>query len=243
MADESFDPKTVSRRLLRESTRAALATIRPDGFPFASLVTVATQQDGSPVLLLSRLAVHTRNLEREARASLLLASEAGSVEGDSLASARLTLVGRVRRLEDSAKARRRFLARHPEASFYAGFADFAFWRLDPAHAHLVAGFGRIVDLDARELLIDLCGAEAIADLEEGAIKHMNEDHSEAIQLMATRLLGEKDGRWRMVGLDPAGAELALDGRVRRLDFPDRVTDGSALRATLKRLTDEARGGK
>ena len=105
--------------------------------------------DGSPLLLLSRLAVHTKNLERDPRASLLLVREpeAGS---ESMTALRLTLTGRVLR-EDSADSRRLFLARHPDAARYAGFADFSLYRFHVEGGHLVAGFGRIVSLNPDEL--------------------------------------------------------------------------------------------
>src|ERR1700688_4008363 len=141
-----FDPKAVAKGLLRATRAGALATIdRNTGHPFASLVNVATDSDGSPLILVSRLATHTANLEADPRASLLLAS-AG--KGDPLAHPRLTLIGtfapmaRDDRQQDAQlpRWRRRFLARHPKSELYAGFGDFSFWRLDVVSAHLNGGF-------------------------------------------------------------------------------------------------------
>src|SRR3954470_17831578 len=107
-----FDAPALAKQLLRGVRAGALATLgREDGFPFASLVTVATDSDGSPLFLMSRLAAHTLNLERDPRASHLLAE---SRKGDPLAHPRLTVVGRAERTE-APKARARFLARHPKA--------------------------------------------------------------------------------------------------------------------------------
>ena len=126
-----FDAKSAAKMLLRSVRAGALATIdRNTGHPFGSLVNVATDSDGSPLILVSRLSTHTANLESDSRASVLLAA-AG--KGDPLAHPRLTVLGRfvqiAREHPDEPRLRRRFLARHPKAELYAGFTDFAFWRL------------------------------------------------------------------------------------------------------------------
>src|SRR5580692_5692765 len=134
----AFDPKSVAKALLRTARAGSLATLdRNTGHPFASLVNVATDVDGAPLILVSRLATHTANLEADGRASVLLA--AGG-KGDPLAHPRLTLLGgfvQVPRDDPrEPRLRRRFLARHPKSELYAGFADFSFWRLDAVSAHL-----------------------------------------------------------------------------------------------------------
>ena len=111
--------------------------------------------------------------------------------------------------------------------------------------HLVAGFGRIVDLAPDRFLTDLTGAEALLAAEADAVAHMNADHRDAMNLYATRLLGAPDGDWRCSGCDPDGIDLQ-DGRqdgqqALRLDFPARVTDPVQLRAALKALAARARG--
>ncbi len=234
-----FNPSRATKRLLREAGKGALATLLPGGAPYASLVTVATAMDGAPLLLLSRLARHTANVGADPRVSLLLEAEH---ERDPLEGARVSLSGTLSRTEDPA-ARRRFLARHPSAEAYAGFADFAFWRLEMSGAHLVAGFGRIVDLKAEDLSTGLGGAERLIEAEESALIHMNEDHRDAIARYATKLLGDEAGDWRMISLDPEGCDLMLGERVRRLEFPHRVADAGALREILARLAQEAKTQK
>ena len=96
---------------------------------------------------------------------------------------------------------------------FAGFADFAFYEMKLKGAHLVAGFGRIVDLKPADLLTDLTGAEALVDAEPEVIAHMNADHAETCRLYATKLLGAPDGEWRCVGCDPEGLDLQ-NGRMR-----------------------------
>ncbi len=235
-APSDFDPVLASRRLLMEARTGALATLLPDGAPYASLVTVATLADASPVLLLSRLARHTQNILRDSRISLLVEERRA---GDPLEGARVSITGAIATTEDNA-ARRRFLARHPSAAGYAGFKDFSFWRIEPAGAHLVAGFGRIVDVDAKDLLTEVADAQPVPDAEESAIAHMNEDHADAIELYATRLLGAPAGAWRIIGIDPAGCDLILGETIRRLDFPQRITSPDALRKTLAELARKAR---
>src|SRR6476661_456124 len=129
-----FAPGTAARRVLRLAATGSLATLQPDGGPFSSLVSVATTPAGEPILLLSRLAVHTRNLARDARASLLLVAPGGE-SGDPLGGARLTLTGHVTGREANPALRSRFLARHPEATGYSAFADFGFHRLEIDAAH------------------------------------------------------------------------------------------------------------
>lgn len=237
-----FDPKTIAKGLLRKARAGSLATIdRNSGHPFASLVNVATDADGAPLILVSRLSTHTANLEKDGRASVLLASTG---KGDPLAHPRLTLLGTFTQLSrgtpDEARARRRFLARHPKSELYAGFADFSFWRLDVVSAHLNGGFARAADLQAAEVMTDIAGAESLIDAEDGAIAHMNEDHAEAVRLYATRLLGAEDGKWRLTGLDPEGLDLALGDTTLRLPFVERIIDPPALRKTLVDLAAKAR---
>jgi putative heme iron utilization protein len=232
-----FVPAATAKHLLRTIRTGALATLDAQGcFPFASLVTVATDLDGSPLLLMSRLAAHTRNLEADPRASILL-SQGG--KGDPLAHPRLTVIGRVARSEES-RVRGRFLARHPKAALYADFADFSFWRMELDGAHLNGGFARAADLEAAEVCTDLLGAETLAEAAESAVAHMNADHREALALYATRLAGEPPAEWRTTGVDPEGIDLAAGDRTARVAFPQRVDSPGALRAILKSLADEAR---
>jgi putative heme iron utilization protein len=232
-----FDPRRAARTLLREARSGALATLMAgSGDPYCSLVNVATAADGSPLLLISRLAVHTKNILADPRVSLMLDERRA---GDPLEGARVMLMGTAATTDDP-HARRRYLDRQPEAKMFADFGDFAFYRIALRGAHLVAGFGRIVDLEPGDLLTDLAGADALVAAEEEIVAHMNAEHLEAARLYATRLLGESDGDWRCAGCDPDGLELQCDRRARRLDFPQRVASPGVLRQVLKGLAEEAR---
>ena len=233
-----FDPAGHARAVLRLAATASLGTLDAAGGPFVSLVTVATAPSGEPVLLLSDLALHTANLRRDARASLLLVAPGGEA-GDPLAGARLTLTGTIGR-DDDPILRRRFLARHPEAAGYAGFADFGFYRLAVAAGHLVAGFGRIVALVPGEILADLAGRDELVAAEQSAVEHMNADHRDALRLYATALLGLPDGDWIATGADAHGLDLRAGPLRGRLAFPAEVTTPGDLRRFLVELPKEAR---
>lgn len=235
-AAETFDPVRAAKRLVREARMGALASLTSDGAPYASLVTAATAADNAPLLLLSRLARHTENILRDPRVSLLIDERSGA---DPLGGARISLAGRIAPTDDLGAARR-FLARHPSASGYATFADFQFWRIEIENAHLVAGFGRIVELKRDQILTLTQDAADLLAAEESAVAHMNEDHREAIGLYATRLLGAEAGTWKIIGIDPEGCDLMAGEAVRRLDFPQRINSPEELRKTLVALAEKAR---
>ena len=241
--DPSTDvkPARLTRSLLGRSRQGALATLMPQsGDPYCSLVNVASLPDGMPVLLISRLAVHTKNILADPRVSLMLDERA---PGDPLEGARIMLAGTAQEATDDAELlKRRYLAAHPSAEEFAGFRDFSFFRIVPRGVHLVAGFGRIVDLAPRDFLTDLAGAEALVEAEPDILAHMNADHAETMNLYAVKLLGASEGAWRCTGCDPEGLDMQDDRRTLRLDFPERIATPGALRQALKALADRARAG-
>ena len=235
------EPAAAARHIMRTALKGALATFdRETGHPYASLVLIATEPDGAPVLLLSRLARHTQNLERDPRASLLLDASDGL--GDPLAGGRVTLLGEVH-LSASATARERFLARHPSAEAYAGFADFSIYRLSLASAHFIGGFGRIIDLPGRDLLLAVDGARPLIAAARDITEHMNSDHSQAVGLYATELAGAPAGDWRLSGIDPEGIDLLWGERALRIHFPKPIAGPAEARAALIALAEEARRAK
>jgi putative heme iron utilization protein len=223
------------RRILRRARLATLSTLSTDdGSPYGSLCNVATDVQGYPLILVSRLALHTQNLLKDGRASVMVSEL--PLSGDALTGQRVTVTGRFEMAEAPA-LRRRYMARHPASSFYAGFADFSLWRMAPTRAHGVAGFGRIETLPAAEVFPD---AGEMEELEASALEHMNADHAEAIGLYARKLLGLEGGGWRMAGIDCDGAELMLDQESAFLPFETRVTHADALRSAFASLSAKAR---
>jgi putative heme iron utilization protein len=236
-----FDPIAVGRAMLRGTRVGSLGTLEPEsGFPLVTLTSVATDLDGAPLILVSRLSNHTKNLLADPRVSLLL-SQGG--KGDPLAHPRLSVNARASVIEpgpDRDRARRRFLARHPKAKLYVDFTDFLFFRLEPGTVHLNGGFARAFDGDARLMMSRIDDPAGFEALEASAVEHMNEDHAEALALYATTLCRMPAGPWRATGLDPDGLDLAAGDLVARLAFPEPVTDGGTLRKMLKSLADAAR---
>src|ERR1700761_8923440 len=201
-----FEPAKMVKSLLRRSRQGALATLMAgQGDPYCSLVNVASHPDGSPILLISRLPIHTRNLLADGRVSLMLDER---VEGDPLEGARIMLSGRAEEFtSDREIVRQRYLNAHPTAEVFVDFKDFSFFRIFPAGTHLVAGFGRILDLKPEQFLTEISDAGALLEAEQSAVEHMNADHQEALGLYATRLLGAAPADWRCSGLDPDGIDL------------------------------------
>lgn len=241
--DPEFDPQVLTRSLLRRRRQGALATLMAEGgAPYCSLVNVASDVDGAPILLISRLAVHTRNILADPRVSLMLDERAA---GDPLEGARIMVAGEAREITGAGLSglRRRYLSAHPDAEGFVEFPDFGFFRIQIDGVHLVAGFGRIVDLAPERILTDLTGCAALIEAEPDIIAHMNAEHLDAMKLYATRLAGAAsgEGNWRCTGCDPDGIDLANGMEVVRITFPERVRDPMALRAILRRLADEARG--
>jgi putative heme iron utilization protein len=171
----------------------------------------------------------------------VLIDETGAL-ADPLQGARLTLHGRAEPAGDNV-VRRRFLARHPEAAFYADFPDFGFWRLKLEGAHFIGGFGRIFDLGPGDLLLPLDGADELTAAEPGIVEHMNVDHADALELYATALGEAGPGPWRMTGIDPEGFDIVLEGQARRILFAQPVATPAEARTELVRLAAEARAGR
>jgi putative heme iron utilization protein len=206
------------------------------GAPYASLVLIVADLDASPLLLLSDLAQHSRNIAFDPRISLLFDGTAGY--RDPLTGPRLTVIGQATAVQD-ARRLARFTAHHPASTVYSGFADFRLYRVTVERGHLVAGFGRIHWIEGRDLLF----AADVADLaaaEPGILTHMNEHHADAVADYARGLLGRANADWRMTGIDPEGADLQRDGETVRLDFGAPVLTPETARAVLVELAQKAR---
>ena len=235
-------PGDAARRVMRRVERAALATSLDggDGWPYASLVMVACDHDASPLLMVSNLAEHTKNIAREPRVSLLFD---GTAElDDPLTGARVTVLGRIAKT-DAEIHRRRFLARHPSAGIYADFTDFSVYCVTVERAHLVAGFGDIHWIDAGELMFDTAASGALIAAEPEIVAHVNSDHAATVDLYAHALLNCNGDGWLLTGVDPEGADLRSEGSTARLDFPSPVHDADDARTALINLAERARSTK
>jgi putative heme iron utilization protein len=228
------DPGRIGRQLLRGEQRAALAT-NMRGAPYASLVLVTADLDGSPCLLLSDLAQHSRNIAFDPRVSLLFDGTRGYK--DLLTGPRLSIIGQARAVEDR-RLLTRFTAHHPSSAIYSGFADFRLYRVSVERGHLVAGFGRIHWIESGDLLF-APDSSVLGAAEADILQHMNEDHADAVTSYARTLLGRAGDDWRMTGIDAEGVDLRCGGETARLDFTAPVFSIEAARAALVELAKRA----
>src|SRR3954451_13673437 len=226
------------RRLMRRCTSVGLGTLECQGGPtYVSLAMVALDQDATPLLYLSDLADHTRNLSTDPRLSLLFDGTLASAV--PLAGERATIQGRAERTSDR-RLLGRYVARHPDAADYAGFRDFNLYRVSIERAHLVAGFGRIHWVPGDRVKLEEGRSETLLQSEREVIEHMNNDHADAVQLYAGRILGRAGSGWIMTGLDPEGCDLRRGAEVARLPFENEVHDTESARIELIRLVRRAR---
>ena len=235
-------PADAARRLIRALDTATLATALAQrvettadqgGWPYASLVLVACDFDASPLLLISQLAEHTKNIAADDRVSLLYD---GTGNGpDPLTGHRVSVLGRAVEIEEE-QAKSRYLARHPSAEGYAGFADFGFYRVQVTRAHLVAGFGRIDWIDGAELLFSTESADFSAESEAILVDDLTKNHPQTIRFLAENLGLDGDG-WRMTGCDPEGCDLRREGEVARIGFPAPVKTLDAAREAVSLMRE------
>ncbi|TCD15370.1 HugZ family protein [Oricola cellulosilytica] len=235
------DAIRLARSLLATARHGALAvTVSDSGFPGASRVALATDCDGTPLILVSSLSWHTAALTTDSRCSLLV-GEPGN--GDPLAHPRVTVFARAKRVEpgtaESERARRRYLARQPKASLYADFGDFSFFRLEIESAKLNGGFGKAYELTLDDLALrgDVFG---VAEMEESAVAHMNEDHGDTIALYAEVLGKAGPGKWHIATLDSEGMDLVDRDRTCRVWYPAPLSSGTEMRRVLAEMAAKAR---
>jgi heme iron utilization protein len=228
------DLAAVARRLIRGHGRAALATSML-GAPYVSLALFVPDLDASPLLLLSDLARHSRNIAFDPRISLLVDATEG--HPDPLTGPRLTLIGRADPAEDP-RCLARFTAHHPTSAVYSGFADFRLYRLAVARGHLVAGFGRIHWIEGRDLVLT-GDYGTLAAAEADILRQFNEADAGALAGWAGRLLGRPGLGWRLTGIDPEGIDLRCGGETGRLDFPEAAATPERVLAALALLAKGA----
>jgi heme iron utilization protein len=224
----------------RTGTLATLSRRHP-GHPFASIMPYALDASGRPLLLISAMAMHTQNLEADARASLLVMQPDWS--GDPLAAGRLTLMGEARRLDrdEAADARTAYLALHPRARYWVDFDDFAFWQLELIDAYFVGGFAAMDWLTAADY--SAARPDPLADAAGGIVEHMNRDHADALIAYARHFGGVAADEATMVGVDRLGFKLRVREGERlssvRIGFPREVTTAAQSREVLIQMVRQA----
>jgi heme oxygenase (biliverdin-IX-beta and delta-forming) len=233
-----------ARTLAYLGRTGSLATLsrRHPGHPFASVMPYALDADGRPLFLISSMAMHTQNLEADARASLLITQPGWT--GDPLAAGRLTLIGDAERVPsaDAPAARAAYLARHERARYWADFDDFSLWRMNVADLYFVGGFAAMDWVTAAEYRA--ARPDPLADVAAGIIEHMNRDHADALIEYARHFAGEVADEATMVAVDRLGFKLRLQQGDRlssvRIAFSREVISAEQSRETLIAMLREAR---
>ena len=234
------------RTLITRARAATLCTVarEPGGYPYGSLVTIAFDEQGRPLLFISRLAEHTQNLLAAPQASVLVTEPLESAP-EPLAVGRLSLIGTCREVQkdEVGHVRERFLAAQPSASYYIDFGDFSFFRLEVEAIRYVGGFGRMSWVDPGEYA--RAEADPLFDMAPGVISHMNGDHADAVLAYARGLAGIAEATSATItAVDRYGFEMAIvtpEGkRARRLAFETPVATTDEVRRAMVALVKEAR---
>jgi putative heme iron utilization protein len=231
-----------ARTLAYLGRTGTLATVsrRHPGHPFGSIMPYALDTQGRPLLLISAMAMHTQNVEADARASLLITQPDWS--GDPLAAGRLTLMGEVHTLGSEAPdARAAYLALHPRARYWVDFEDFAFWRLDVIDVYFVGGFAAMDWVTAADYAA--ARPDPLADAAGEIVEHMNRDHAEALMAYARHFAGAAADEATMVTVDRLGFKLRLREGERlssvRIGFPREVRTAVQSREVLIEMLRQA----
>jgi putative heme iron utilization protein len=224
-----------ARRLARGQTQAVLSTLslRLEGHPFASVAPYILDHAGRPVILISDLAEHTRNLQADPRCSLIVQP----FSADMQATGRVTVVGQAKRLPDKDAQGPRYLRHHPQAEGYFAMHDFAFWVIEPVRIRYIGGFGKIHWIEAGAYLLP---EGPLADQETDIIEHMNADHMHNLVAYCRHVHGVATERAEMIGIDPDGFDIRAQGRMLRFDFPAPISDAAQARAALVELARQCR---
>ena len=232
------------RTLLHRQRTGYLSSLsrRQPGFPFGSVMPYALDPQGRPLLLISKMAMHTQNLDLDSRSSLLVPEEAAAK--DPLGAARATLLGRTAPVASGEleAVRELYLERQESARYWVDYADFGFYRLEVADVYFVGGFGVMGWVDAAEHR--QASPDPLADDAPGIVEHMNRDHGDALRLLAAAAGGGTVEEAEMTGVDRLGFHLRikLDGRTRgsRIAFPREVRDAGQTREVMIEMVREAR---
>ena len=211
-------------------------------WPFGSVMPYGLDEGGSPIFLISTMAMHTQNILRDPRASLLVSRP--ETDEDPLGASRVTVMGKVSRVpeEDLEGIKERYLARHENARYWVDFGDFAFYRLEVADVYFVGGFGIMGWVTAEEYY--KAEVDPLTDIAPEIIGHMNEDHADALVLLAQYLTGDTPEGAKMTAVDRLGFHLRLktgDGmHSTRIAFTREVRNATEVRAVLVEMVRNAR---
>lgn len=232
----------LARTLLRTSRHGSLAVFNAEtGAPGISRVGVSTDIDGTPIILISRLAPHTAAILRDGRCALLL-GEPG--KGDPLAYARISIDCVATEVDreslEHSRLRTRYLNHQPKAKLYADLGDFRFFKLEPVSASLNGGFGKAYAMTPEHLLVRSAITAELQAKEPGALDHMNDDHFDSVDHYARHYLGLPQGNWVLAGIEEDGITIYLGDDVRRIFFDQPLASAEDMHLTLVKMARTAR---
>jgi putative heme iron utilization protein len=231
MSDNGND----ARRFVRAQHSGVLSTIsqRVEGFPFGSVSPFVTDHAGCPVILISTLAEHTKNLDADPRCSLIVQP----YSPDMQTMGRVTVIGRATRLADKDALAPRYLRYHPQAETYFTMHDFSFYRIEPVRVRWIGGFGKIHWVEPADYLLE---DGPLASQEPYILAHMNADHGENLVAYCRHIYGVDADTAEMIGIDPDGFDIKAADQILRFDFPSRVSDAEQARSALVYLAKSCR---
>lgn len=224
-----------ARRFVRAHPHGILATLskRLDGFPFGSVAPFVTDQSGAPVILISTLAEHTKNILQDNRVSLIVHPCADDMQ----TAGRVTLSGHAVQLPDKTPLRNRYLRYLPQAAQYFDMHDFQFYRIEITAVRYIGGFGKIHWVEAASYQAP---ANQLAELEDSILEHMNNDHADALTNLCRHVHQQVVASAEMIGIDCDGFDVRTQGRVLRFEFDTPVLDATSARSTLAAVARAAR---
>lgn len=219
-----------ARRFVRGQRNGVLSTLsqRLTGYPFGSVSPYVPDHAGRPLILVSGLAEHTRNMRADPRVSLIVQPYAEDMQQ----AGRVTLLGDAVPLPDKVGFAPRYLRHLPQAEAYLDMADFTFYRIEPLRIRYIGGFGKIHWIEPAAYL---ARPGALADAEEALLADMNGDQRHDLVACCSHVHGVEAEAAEMIGLDPDGFDVRASGRVLRFDFPAPVTDAQGAHAALAEL--------
>ncbi len=225
-----------ARQLLRQQRHGVLSTLskKLEGYPFGSVTPFVLDHQPRPVILISTLAEHTKNIEADPRVSLL----AHDTSTDIQANARVTVVGNCARMEDQTGIRARYLRYFPGAADYFSTHDFSFYRIEPAHIRFIGGFGAIHWVEVSRFFTP---ENQLATQEKAIIAHMNADHPHNLAAYCRHVHGVDTGSAQMIGIDTDGFDVRTASEQQlRFDFSEPVLDAQSARSALVAMTETSR---
>lgn len=224
-----------ARRFTRGQQSGVLSTIsrRLDGFPFGSVSPFILDAMGRPVILISEIAEHTKNIDADPRVSIIVQP----YSPDMQTTGRVTVIGRAERLPAKDELGPRYLRYFPQAEGYFAMHDFHFYRIEPVKIRWIGGFGRIFWIDPAAYLT---ASGSLAEAESDILAHMNADHADNLRAYCRHFHQVETATATMIGIDPDGFDVRTDTAMLRFEFATPVLDPGSARQALVEMAQQCR---